>query len=135
MRLMDMRIEPFLLNAAITGVLAQRLVKKLCQECKEQRPPTEQEFEVLQKFHVAPGFLYESKGCRSCFYIGHKGRTGIFQLLPMSSGVRALIVKQPSFDDICEQAVAEGMQPLWHDGITKVLAGEIALDELARVIF
>jgi type II secretory ATPase GspE/PulE/Tfp pilus assembly ATPase PilB-like protein len=134
MRLMDMNIEPFLINAAVTGVLAQRLVKKLCNGCKVEHTPTPQEKELLKQFDVKIDTLYESTGCDNCFYIGHKGRIGIFQLLPMSSALRSLIIKQPCFDDICAQAARDGMLSLYQDGIAKVISGQIALDELVRVV-
>ncbi len=133
MRLMDMNIEPFLINAAVTGVLAQRLVRKLCLECKERITPTPAHQMLCEKLAMeAP--LYESRGCAWCNNLGHKGRIGIFELLVISPELRSLIVSQPKFDDIYAQCLRDGMQTLLQDGVQKVKSGLISLQELVRVI-
>lgn len=134
MRLMDMGIEPFLINAALSGVLAQRLARKICQNCKEQHVPTDQEKELLSNFGIAAEKLYSGKGCDACFGLGYKGRVGLFELLHMTSGLRSLVVHRPVFDDIRAQAHKDGMQTLVHDGLQKVKSGIISLQELARVV-
>ena len=123
MRLMDMGIEPFLINAAITGVLAQRLARKICQSCKVGHEPTQQEAALLKKYGASLPMLYHGKGCNECGGLGYKGRTGIFELLTMTSALRSLIVQHPSFDDIYKQSCADGMQTLMHDGFSKGAAG------------
>ena len=134
MRLMDMGIEPFLINAANSGILAQRLARKLCTVCRFVRKPTPQEQIILKRINLALKTLYESKGCDYCFGLGYKGRTGIFELLILSDQLRALIVQHPSFEAIQKQALRDGMQPLLEDAKQKVITGAISLAELARII-
>ena len=134
MRLMDMGIEPFLINEALTGVLAQRLARRICSQCKFQRAVTDQERELLKRFGSLLESVFEGKGCQQCLGLGVKGRVGIFQLLGMTSSLRSLIVRYPSFDDIYSQACADGMKTLIDDGLTKVEQGIISLSELERII-
>lgn len=134
MRLMDMGIEPFLINAAVTGVLAQRLVRTLCNECKEQRESTPEHRALCSKLGIEELPFYESTGCSWCNKLGFKGRTGIFELLVISPGLRSLVVSQPKFDEIYEQCIKDGMKSLLQDGIEKVQSGEVSLEELVRVI-
>jgi len=135
MRLMDMGVEPFLINAALTGVLAQRLVRKNCENCKVAKVPSEKESVVLDRLGVNIPKLYAGTGCQECFNLGCKGRTGLFELLVMSPDLRSLIVKNPKFDDIRSQAISDGMKPIVLDGVSKVKDGIISLDELVRVIW
>jgi type II secretory ATPase GspE/PulE/Tfp pilus assembly ATPase PilB-like protein len=134
MRLMDMGIEPFLINAALSGILAQRLVRKLCVDCRHMRPATQQELSLLQTCGIESSTVYESAGCTSCDYLGYKGRVGIFELLEISPALRSLIITNPQFDAIYNQALADGMQTLADDGAHKVKEGIISLAEYARII-
>ena len=134
MRLMDMGIEPFLINAAVTGVLAQRLARKLCAHCKIERPITPAESALLQKYGKNFSTLSSSIGCQACANLGYKGRTGIFELLLMSGALRSLIIQQPSFEDIYKQILSDGMPTLFDDGLQKVQEGIISLSELVRVL-
>ncbi len=134
MRLMDMGIEPFLINAAVTGVLAQRLARKICGACRIQVKPTIQERILLDRLEINTETLFRGKGCSECFNLGYKGRVGIFELLIMSNALRALVVQQPVFDEIYRQSLADGMQTLTMDGAQKVKDGVISLQELARIV-
>jgi type II secretory ATPase GspE/PulE/Tfp pilus assembly ATPase PilB-like protein len=134
MRLMDMGIEPFLINAAITGILAQRLVRKICQTCKIEKIPNEQEMALLKKYGSSCQKLFVGTGCPECLGLGYKGRTGIFELLVMTNNLRSLIVQNPSFEQIYLQACADGMKSLIHDGLAKVEQGIITFSEMLRVI-
>lgn len=134
MRLMDMGIEPFLINAAITGVLAQRLARKICDVCKIERAPNEQEVALLKKINASLKSVYIGTGCQECLGLGYKGRIGIFELLGMSNSLRSLIVQNPSFEDIQKKAQHEGMRTLLQDGFAKVEQGIISLQELVRVV-
>jgi len=134
MRLMDMGIEPFLLNAALSGILAQRLVRKLCLECRQTRPATAQEKRMLKEYGINMVNVYEAHGCAACDNLGYKGRVGIFELLEISPALRSLIIKNPQFDEIYSQALADGMKTLVSDGAHKVKEGIISLAEYARVI-
>jgi len=132
-RLIDMGIEPFLINAALSGVVAQRLTRTLCNECKQQREPDVQEQELLKKVHSDITVLYSAVGCQNCFGLGYKGRTGIFELLPMSEDLRQLITQRPSLSQLRSQALADGMMRMVVDGLHKVKSGTITLQELMRV--
>ena len=134
MRLMDMGIEPFLLNAALSGVLAQRLVRKLCVDCRSSRLATADETKLLKKLGINSTTIYESLGCNACDHLGYKGRVGIFELLEISPALRTLIISNAPFDDIYDQAIADGMITLKEDGAHKVKEGIISLAEFVRVI-
>ncbi|MDR3647060.1 MAG: GspE/PulE family protein [Candidatus Babeliales bacterium] len=134
MRLMDMSIEPFLINAAITGVMAQRLARKICQNCKYQYVPNAKEQKALCELNAKLDCLYKGKGCNECNNLGYKGRTGIFELLIMTDDLCSLIVEHPRFEAIQNQAIADGMHTLLDDGILKLKDGIISLEELIKVI-
>lgn len=134
MRLMDMGIEPFLINAALSGVLAQRLARKLCVNCRQTRPATTEEKRLLKQCGINMNVVYEAHGCESCDNLGYKGRVGIFELLEISPELRSLIIKNPQFDEIYSQALTDGMKTLVKDGAHKVKEGIISLAEYARII-
>jgi len=134
MRLMDMGIEPYLINAAVTGVLAQRLVRKICQNCKVERAPTAQEAALLALYNRSLLRVFSGAGCNACNGLGTKGRIGIFELLIMSDALRSLIVQQPSFQDILKQVRNEDLRTLIVDGLYKVDQGIITVSELTRVV-
>ena len=134
MRLMDMGIEAFLLNAALSGILAQRLVRKLCFECRYVEEADLQEKSLMQSLGIVSDNVYKSKGCIACDYLGYKSRIGIFELLEISPELRALIIKNPQFDAIYQQALHDGMKTLVQDGAQKVKDGIISLQEYVKVI-
>lgn len=134
MRLLDMGVEPFLLNASLTGILAQRLARKLCQQCKISYTPAKHEVTILQQIGLDCSTLYKGTGCDHCLGHGVKGRLGLFELCAISNELRALIVRHPVFDAIYAQARADGMQTLLEDGMHKVAAGIISLQELLRIL-
>lgn len=134
MRLMDMGIEPFLINAAITGVLAQRLARKICQNCRIETKPDEQEQRILKRIGLDLPTVFKGKGCSDCMHLGYKGRTGIFELLVMTPALRSLIINKPYFDPIYAQALSDGMHTLLYDGAKKVKEGVITLSELVRAV-
>ncbi|HEX2978217.1 MAG TPA: GspE/PulE family protein [Candidatus Babeliales bacterium] len=134
MRLMDMGIEPFLINASVSGILAQRLVRRLCTACKIERLPTDDEKIILERLDLHLQTVFSSTGCSACLNLGYKGRIGIFELLMMSHGLRALVVHKPIFDAIAGQAKADGMATLLEDAKYKVQQGIISLAELVRVL-
>jgi len=134
MRLMDMGVEPFLINASLTGVLAQRLARKICKECRVEYSPNDQEQKLLAKRGFPLETLYKGQGCDACFGLGYKGRVGIFELLNMTGDLRSLVVHRPVFDDIRAQARTDGMCSLFDDGIQKVKNGVISLEDLGRVV-
>jgi type IV pilus assembly protein PilB len=137
-RLNEMGVEPFLTGAAITGVLAQRLARKLCVHCCEMYTPS---LEELLAARVSPDVaaasdgmvFYRKRGCPRCGQTGYKGRVGIFQLLEMTESLAALAAGKASRDEIERCALGEGMRTLWDDGVAKVAAGLTSIEELARV--
>ena len=137
-RLNEMGVEPFLVGSAVTGVLAQRLARKLCSHCCEMYQPSDEE---LLRSRVSPDVaavtdgmvFYRKRGCPRCNQTGYKGRIGIFQLLAMSEQVESLAVQKASREEIERMAMSEGMRTLWDDGIRKVAAGLTSIEELARV--
>lgn len=134
MRLMDMGIEPYLINASISGIVAQRLARKLCSLCRFIRKPNEEEQALLKKINLPLNTIFESKGCNGCFNLGYKGRVGIFQLLVMSNQLRSLVVQYPSFEAIEKQTFSDGMQMLLDDAKRKVKEGTISLQEMVRIV-
>ena len=134
LRLLDMSIEPFLINAGLTAVLAQRLVRRFCVSCRYETEPTHEEREYIKRFSLSVNHFYKSTGCASCFMTGYRGRIGIFQMLTLSYELRALLTKQPDYTALYAQAVKEGMKSLEYDGALKVAAGLTSLSELIRVI-
>jgi type IV pilus assembly protein PilB len=137
-RLNEMGVEPFLTGAAVTGVLAQRLARKLCTSCCEMYSPSVDEMIAAR---VAPdvaaasdgmGF-YRKKGCPRCNQTGYKGRIGIYQLLVMTEALASLAAKHASREEIERAALESDMKTLWDDGLAKVASGLTSIEELARV--
>jgi len=135
-RLLDMGIEPFLVASSVEGIVAQRLVRGLCTACRQ---PVEVD-EAFLREHGFPterlekeGPIYEAVGCDECRGNGYKGRTGIFEILPVSDEIRTLIIAHSSASAIKQLALKAGMKTLREDGWDKVLAGVTTLDEILRV--
>lgn len=134
MRLMDMGIEPFLINASLSGILAQRLVRTLCKVCARERAITPEERALCGDYALEIQSVFDAVGCDDCFHLGNKGRAGIFELIVFNDALRSLISHNPSIDAVRAQAKKDGMVSLLEDGIAKVKAGEISLAELLRVV-
>jgi type IV pilus assembly protein PilB len=135
-RLTEMGIEPFLTASAVTCVLAQRLARRLCPECKEEYLPSE---ESLQRvgFPYESGKvprLYRARGCKKCGNIGYRGRMGIHEVLTVSEAIERLTVEAASADEIKRQAIEEGMTTLRDDGFAKVRMGLTSIEEIMRVV-
>jgi type IV pilus assembly protein PilB len=137
-RLNEMGVEPFLTGAAVTGVLAQRLARKLCTNCCEMYTPS---VDDLLRARVSPDVaaasdgmaFYRKKGCPRCSQSGYKGRIGIYQLLVMSEQLAELSSSKARREELERAAIGEGMRTLWDDGLAKVAAGLTSLEELSRV--
>jgi type IV pilus assembly protein PilB len=137
-RLNEMGVEPFLTGAAVSGVLAQRLARKLCSHCCEMYTPSADE---LIAARVAPDVaaasdgmaFYRKRGCPRCNQTGYRGRIGIFQLLEMTEDLASLATRHASREEIERAAFETGMRGLWDDGLAKVAAGLTSIEELARV--
>ena len=132
-RLLDLDIEPFLIASAVIGVVAQRMVRRICPDCSRhiEAPVIERmayEKEIGEK---QTEFLYGT-GCKSCAYTGYLGRTGIFEILTMSDSIRTMLSGRPSSSQIRAQALKDGMVTMVNDGMRKVKAGITTPSEVLR---
>jgi general secretion pathway protein E len=126
-RLLEMGVEDYLLASSLLGVLAQRLVRRVCMKCRQ---PAEA---VLDAEHGGGERVFEGKGCDDCAHTGYRGRSGIFELLLVSDAIRQLILKRSSSDIIKDAAVAQGMRTLRDDGWRTVRRGVTTVAEVVRV--
>jgi general secretion pathway protein E len=132
-RLIDMGVEPFLVSSSLVAILAQRLVRQLCHDCKEPHTPTSTELADLGMDRPKKGTIFRAKGCEECNHKGYSGRSGIYELLVVEDDVRALVVAGHPTGVIRKAAIANGLKTLRDDGIRKVLEGVTSLDEVRRV--
>ena len=133
-RLINIEIPPFLVASSLLGAVAQRLVRKICEHCKESYDPTEEDIEMLGP-NFTPGMkLFRGGGCGVCFNTGYHGRRAIYEILPVSPAIRKLIIKGASDDELRQAAVNENMKTLSASGVEAVLDGETTVQELMRVI-
>lgn len=131
-RLVEMGIEPFLVSSALSGVLSQRLVRKLCPHCKVPYTITDQERELLGKTLVPEGTkVFKKGGCQQCNNIGYRGRVGIFELLDMDAQIRKLVSAGDFDQTVRDYLETKGFRTLRHDGVDKVLSGVTSVDEVA----
>lgn len=131
-RLVDMGIAPYLLSSSVVGVLAQRLVRSICPNCKTPYHPTEAELDELG-FENNGFEFFTGKGCDQCFGTGYKGRRGIYELMPMSSAVKRRLIETANSVALQEVAIAEGMKSLRQDGGALVAEGLTTTSEVLRV--
>ena len=134
-RLIDMGIESFLVTSSVLAILAQRLVRTICTDCREEYTPDK---ESLQSIGIDPDMaegrtFYRGKGCPSCLNTGYLGRTGIFELMMLDDRVKNLILKTSDANAIKRRAVEQGMITLRQDGAQKVLDGITTIEEIFRV--
>lgn len=134
-RLMDMGVENYLLADAVFGVIAQRLVRKLCPECKEEQELTEQDRKMLELSPTDKVKVYRSKGCEKCGGTGYEGRVGIYEILRVTPRVKTAIHQNLSADELKKVAVEEGMRTLMMSARLKVLEGVTSINEMIRVAF
>ncbi|HBY56375.1 MAG TPA: type II secretion system protein GspE [Candidatus Atribacteria bacterium] len=136
-RLIDMQVEPFLISSSVIGVIAQRLVRVICEKCKEEYIPSE---EVLSELNIKNNLknnskikLYRGKGCSFCKNTGYYGRTSIYELIELDEEIRSLIVSKASSDVIKEVAIKKGMMTLKNSGLEKAMQGITTIEEVLRV--
>jgi len=134
-RLSDMGVEPFLVASSLAGVLAQRLVRRLCMTCREAYEPTDVELADLglTRAWCENHTVYRATGCEECQHVGYRGRVGIYELLPAWNEVKTLVQSNADAGAIKRKAVELGMATLRDDGFDKVLMGLTTLDEVLRV--
>ena len=127
-----MGVEPFLVSASVSGVLAQRLVRRICKYCREEYDPDLAQLPVDLK--VASGQkLFRGAGCRDCRQSGYRGRIGIYEFLVVDDILRELIVQRKSAQDLLVAGRARGLKLMREDGWDKVLNGVTTVEEIARV--
>ncbi|MFP4417223.1 MAG: GspE/PulE family protein [Fibrobacterota bacterium] len=131
-RMFDMGMEPYLIASTVRGILAQRLVRKICDKCRQAYDPDP---EILKKIGIRPGVkMYRGEGCRACNKTGYKGRLGIFELLIPDSHVKNLVVQRSDSDTIKRHLVTTGLfDTLRRDGLRKVLDGHTTLEQVLGV--
>jgi general secretion pathway protein E len=134
-RLIDMEIEPFLVASSLMAVIAQRLLRFLCNSCKEPYEPHEDELQRIgiRRIQLHDGVLYRAKGCEKCFHMGYSGRTAIFEMLLIDDDIRNLTLSQVDSTKIKRKAMEHGMTTLRMDGAEKVARGLTSVDEVMRV--
>ena len=132
-RLTDMGVEPFLIASSVTAVQAQRLIRTLCQSCKEPYEASPLQLRQLGVRDGKPRTIYGPKGCPDCSNTGYRGRRGIFELLTVSDKLRDQIMGRANASEIRRQALKEGMRTLRTDGARKVLSGLTSIEEVLRV--
>jgi len=134
-RLLDMGVEDYLLTSTIIGILAQRLVRTLCALCKESYTPLPELVEHMGLARFAGGkpiTLWHAKGCAHCSHTGYTGRVSILEMMPMTDGLRSLVMKHATASDLKAEAVRGGMLTMYEDGMRKALAGVTTVEEILR---
>jgi general secretion pathway protein E len=132
-RLLDMGIEDYLLTSTVNGVLAQRLVRKLCRACRQPYRPSPELGERLGLSDAAGATLYRPAGCKACSATGYAGRTMISELMPMTDAMRPLVLRHAEARELQARAIGGGMQTMYAHGIKKALAGITTIEEVIRV--
>ena len=143
-RLIDMGVEPFLVASTINIAIAQRLVRKICTECRTESKLSKETIEIIEK-QLSPELIkkfnlnkvglkiFYGKGCPKCQNTGYSGRIGIFEILAMDEEIKRMIMEKADSDQIRDKAVAKGMTTMIEDGIEKVISGITTIDEVLRV--
>lgn len=136
-RLLDLGVEAFLLRSTLRAVIAQRLVRQLCDRCKTSRPLTHADLEADPRY-AAVGLavgnvIFEPAGCERCGNVGYRGRIGVFEVLEMNEEVRALVEEQSDWESIDKVAIRNGMTTMIDDGLAKCLSGMTSAAEILRV--
>ncbi|NLW86996.1 MAG: Flp pilus assembly complex ATPase component TadA [Planctomycetes bacterium] len=132
-RLINIGVEPYLISASLNAVLAQRLVRKICDKCKQKKSQlSETELAYLKSCGHQGSSLYQGAGCDVCRHTGYKGRLGIYELLELDDELRDAISSSPSVTELRHLARSKGMRTLRDDGVQKALAGQTTLEEVMR---
>ena len=130
-RLVDIGIAPYLVSSTLSLVVAQRLIRRLCDRCKEAYEP---EPVIRERFKITEELLYRAKGCEVCSTTGYKGRLGVYEVMTLSRDMRNVIAKGALAHILKDTAIADGMSTLWDEGLLKVREGATSLEELESVI-
>jgi type IV pilus assembly protein PilB len=133
-RLLDMGVEPFLISSTLCGVLAQRLIRRVCNSCKVEYDPDDHELELIQRTRedLAGAKFIRGRGCEVCNNTGYRGRIGIFELLRVTTDIQRMINKRVPTQAIRERAIEQGMRTMREDGIARVFDGVTTLEEVLK---
>ena len=131
-RLVNIGLEPFLVAAAVNGVLAQRLVRRLCKECKQEKAATDEMREFLETQGLNPEKMFAAKGCEKCRNCGYSGRLGIYELLAVDDSLRDIVVRNPNVSELRRLCTERGMVTLRADGLKKAVVGRTSIEEVLR---
>ena len=140
-RLADMKVEPFLVASTVNVIIAQRLVRKICDMCKISVDVTQTDLlknippELVKKHFGAKKDvrIFRGNGCKVCHFTGFSGRIGLFEVLLITNNIRKLITQKADSDIITKQAIEEGMNTMLDDGLEKVIIGSTSIEEVLRV--
>ena len=135
-RLMDMNLEPYVIASALIGVVAQRLVRRLCHQCRRQYTPDAETLRALNMTEdtAAHFVFYKAAGCEDCNHTGYRGRMGIYEVMRVNDKIRRLVAQRAGEDMVRDAAIASGMITLGEDALAKVKAGLTSAEELFRVV-
>ena len=133
-RLYDIGVQPYLTSGALKGVIAQRLVRKICPQCRKAYTPTDDELDRLGIEREEGMQFYKGEGCPSCFHTGYKGRTGVFEIFLVNREIRHMIMDRADHDTIMEAAKKDGFKTLSQRCIELVLSGETTVEEAVRTM-
>lgn len=136
-RLLDMGAEGYLVASTVIMVIAQRLVRRICQSCVQEKKPKQTEKKIIKAQFgekIEKMNFYEGKGCNECGKSGYKGRVGIFEVFQVDDKIRELTIRHASADDIKKAAQKVGMTPMIEDGLNKVSAGITTIEEITRAV-
>jgi type IV pilus assembly protein PilB len=133
--MIDMGIEPFLMSSSVVGVLAQRLVRRLCPKCKEVAEIDDYAKDILGIDEGEEVTIYKAKGCKECNDIGYKGRIAVYEIMEVDREVRELIAKNENSDTIKDVAIKNGMKTLRMNCTRLVKNGTTTIDEMLKIAF
>jgi len=133
-RLINMELEPFLLASAVVGVLGLRLIRLNCPGCTTPREPDTNHRKHFSEETLATAALRHGAGCNHCVGTGYSGRSALTEMLVVNDPLREAILERMPTRALQDVAVAQGMKPLWNNGLERVLRGETTLEEIQRVL-
>ena len=131
----DMGIARYLIADAIVGVIAQRLVRRLCPHCRKERPATDKEKRILRRSQAEEVKIWEPGGCKLCNNTGYFGRTGVFEIMEVSENMRRMIAEDAPTEDLIAEAKRTGMKTLRENGIRYVLDGTTSIAEMLKASY
>lgn len=136
LRLVDMCVEPSLVSSTLVGIVAQRMVRRICSHCRApSQPSVEERIVYEEEMQGQPTTFYSGTGCNLCASTGYRGRTGLFEVLLMSEEIRRMLLRNASSSDIKAQALQDGMVTMKRDGMLKVKEGITTVREVMRSVF